>query len=436
MLVDADGGMVTRTYWSIDGFLDNNDTHNEAASVEGLDKQLNESVRYHMVADVPVSAFLSGGLDSSAVVSLMRENAPELAISTYSTIFPGMPDFDEDVYARRVAELKTTDHHANRFDEDFLDDYEKIAWHLDEPFAITSAYATYYLARAAAKHTKVVLTGDGGDELFAGYEGYKNNSYLRGGGAAGIAMQIACAILLSADRFLGGKSDRINRLLTGFSRRSGPEGVRYSEQVAQNSFYAAGQVISREFMAFCLESWRNNLVAYFYDHAATTDLLQKKLYAGFRTRLADEMLMKVDRMTMAHSLEARVPLLDHRVVEYAFQLPAYVKLAGKEGNQVTKYILKKVMEKYLPGDLIYRRKQGFNIPVRYWLEGRFTTNLVERINGGLLIEQGIIKPGGVERLLQMEKHGKHNFRNMLMLLLALETWLSVYSARAGKVSFN
>ena len=158
--------------------------------------------------------------------------------------------------------------------------------------------------------------------------------------------------------------------LTGLARRTGSEGLRYSEQVAQNSLHSLSLALSRDVFLPALSAWSRNLMAVYYDSAPSPDRLGRKLYAEYKTRLVDEMLMKVDRMTMAHSLEARVPLLDHHVVESAFRLPSAMKLRfSPDGSAESKYALKKVMEPYLPADIIYRRKQGFDIPVRSWVAG-------------------------------------------------------------------
>ena len=440
LLVTPAGGFREETWWTPPAPIGSDDignhTGDETAQIAALGQTLRESVRYHMVADVPVGAFLSGGLDSSAVVSMMRAEAPGQPIHAVSMGFPGQAKYDEEPYARQVAELKQVDFHAGTIDERFLDDLDEMAWHLDEPFAVSSAWATYYLARHAAGQMKVVLTGDGGDELFAGYQGYQNDAYTRGAGPPGLvdAMYGLVGAGARAGLFRGSASDR---LLTGLARRSGSEGLRYSEQVAQNSLHALSLGLSRDVFLPALAAWRGNLMARYYDSALSPDRLGRQLYAEYKTRLVDEMLMKVDRMTMAHSLEARVPLLDHHVVESAFRLPSRLKLGRKaDGSAESKYALKKVMAGYLPPDIIYRRKQGFDIPVRDWAQGPFLDAMGERLLGGHLRKAGLLREEGVRSLLARARDAAHNYASMLMALLALEAWTETYTRRVGAISWR
>lgn len=435
LLISADGSFSEHSYWAPPEPQFSQSAQEESVRISELDEILNTSVGYHMIADVPVGAFLSGGLDSSAIVSLMREQAPSQSINAFSITFPEQAEYDEDSYAREVARLKRLNYHPDTINENFMDDLELMAWHLDEPFAISSAYATFYLAKNAARHTKVVLTGDGGDELFAGYEGYKNNSYQRDMLTNGL-FSAGFLILQSLSKFKGTNHTSFNKLLTGFRRRSGTEGLRYSEQVAQSSLLSASMVLNRDIFLRCLDTWQDNLMGRYYDQALGSDTLQKKLYAEFKTRLVDEMLMKVDRMTMAHSLEARVPLLDHKVVEFAFQQPSDMKLRVTDKEQITKYMLKKNMEKYLPHEIIYRRKQGFNIPVKEWFKGDLLGLVGDKVLNGNLCKLGIIDRNGVERLIKSQSDATHNYNSMLTLLLAFESWIDVYQKRVGNINFR
>jgi len=435
LLVKLDGSVSTGSYWQVAKKPLPCDGMNEADFVAQLNEALNESVGYHMVADVPVGAFLSGGLDSSSVVAMMRHKAPSQQISTFSTIFPGLPDHDEDRYARIVSAANKTDHYAEAFGDTFLDDYDRIIWYLDEPYAISSAYASYYLAKNAARKTKVVLTGDGGDELFAGYEGYKNDAYLTVPRLARLASALY-QTAFSVEKLLRSGNRHLLRLLSGLARRLGSEGLRYSEQVAQSSLYAMSRVLKTEVFLDGLAVWQGNLMARYYDSLGDSDRLLKKLYSEYKTRLVDEMLMKVDRTTMAHGLEARVPLLDHKVVELAFRIPSELKLREVNGHKVGKFIFKKVMEPYLPNDIIYRRKQGFNIPIRLWMRGDFLTKICSRIMDGRLVKVGMLSQDGVGDLMSEHRNGKRDHHNMLMLLYSLESWVDAYESRLGKIAFH
>jgi asparagine synthase (glutamine-hydrolysing) len=434
LVVRSDGTLHENVYWRAAAAGMGTNTADESALVAELDAKLRESVGYHMVADVPVSAFLSGGLDSSSIVALMRRHAPDQAIDTFSIAFPDRAEFDESPFARKVAQLKSVGYHVDTINENFLDDFDSIMWHLDEPFAISSAFATFYLARNAARHTKVVLTGDGGDELFAGYDGYLNDAYL-GSGISGL-LSLAFQAVFTFARVSRSSNSALLRLLQALRRRSGSEGLRYSERVAQNSIHACSMAFSNEVFLRSLTDWPHNLIARYYDGLHSDDRLNKKLFTEFKTRLVDEMLMKVDRMTMAHSLEARVPLLDHEVVEFAHGVPPKLKLHRSAGGPQLKYILKKAMEPHLPLDIIYRKKQGFDIPTRDWLSGNFLDIVGERLLGGQLRDSGVIDPEGVRRLVRLHSQGAQNFSGVLMVLLALETWAEAYRSRLLSVSFG
>ncbi len=444
LLVTPDGEVQEHVYWTPPepigvakigaGAPPTVEAPMEAAQIAALGDTLRESVRYHMVADVPVGAFLSGGLDSSSVVSLMREEAPDAPIHAFSIGFPGQAQYDEEPYAREVAKLKQVDFHAATINETFLADLDDMTWHLDEPFAVSSAYATWYLAQYAARQMKVVLTGDGGDELFAGYQGYQNDAYLSGHAAMATAFYALVGAGTRAGIFRGAS---YHRLLTGLARRSGSEGLRYSEQVAQTSLHSLSLALSRDVFLPALSAWRHNLMAACYDSAQSPDRLGRKLYAEYRTRLVDEMLMKVDRMTMAHSLEARVPLLDHHVVETAFRLPSAMKLRpNADGSAESKYALKKVMTRYLPDEIVHRRKQGFDIPVRRWVEGPFLDAVRERLLSGRLRAAGLLREDGLATVLGRTRQPGHDYTGTVMALLALESWADVYQRRVGAVAWT
>jgi asparagine synthase (glutamine-hydrolysing) len=434
MIVDSRGGIRKSTYYSVNVSAGVRSPLTEQVYVERLDHLLRESVGYHMVADVPIGAFLSGGLDSSGVVAMMRRNAPNQAIKTFSIEFPQFPDFDEGRYARTVAADQGTDHTAGQFRESFLDDLDSIAWHLDEPFAVSSAFASFYLARSAAEKTKVVLTGDGGDELFAGYEGYKNERYRSPSTLVRKLLSVMYHVLLFAETLVRSRKTGIYRSLVRLGTRIGSEGVRYSQQVAQSGLYPMMLALDRGLFLESLRDWPTNLMARYYDASGSVDELGRKLYCEYKTRLVDEMLMKVDRMTMAHSLEARVPLLDHNVVDYAFALPAALKLHPTERGLEGKYALKRVMENYLPREIVYRNKQGFNIPIRPWLQGAFLEQVRERVSDGYLVKNRILDSAGVARIFANVGDQHVNYTGMLMLLLAFETWASVYSAKFGAIA--
>ena len=280
------------------------------------------------------------------------------------------------------------------------------------------------------------MTGDGGDELFAGYQGYTNNHYLRYPEWTFSLLTMAFRSLLALASLMPTGNKTILRFLGGLGRRVGNEGVRFSEQIAQNGINTLNLAFKKNFFIEALSGWGNNLVAYYYNFLPTEDRLFRMLYSSYRTRLADEMLMKVDRMTMAHSLEARVPLLDNRLVEFAFALPPEMKLHSDGPKKTGKYIFKKAMERYLNNEIVYRTKKGFDIPVDRWMNGPFLKIVSDRITNGYLAKNGIIDRKGVTTLLRENEIRDNHYQNVLMLLYTFETWAEVFQGEFGPVTFT
>jgi asparagine synthase (glutamine-hydrolysing) len=439
LTVDVNGCMQEKVYWNLSKAMHeiNAPTSiNDEEYSNRFSSIFSESTRCHMIADVPVGAFLSGGLDSSSVVAMMRDNYPNLEIATFSIVFPEIPSYNEGIYSLSVAEFLKTQHHVYPFNENFLEDFHNIVWYLDEPFAVSSSFATYFLAKGASENVKVVLTGDGGDELLAGYAGYANHYYLRYPEWVFAILTQAYTLLLATEKILRTDSKFGSRILTALARRVGNEGIRYSEQVAQNSLYALSLAFKKDYLLYFLENWNDNLMAYYYNSLSSEDRLLKMLYSSFSTRLVDEMLMKVDRMTMAHSVEARVPLLDHILVEYSFSIPSSLKLRENGNETIGKYLLKTAMRNYLPHEIVYRKKKGFDIPVSKWLKGNFFETVMSRIRNGYLIQNHILDPNGIELLSKEVQRNPEHYSNMLMLLFSFETWVGIYQDRFGPVHFN
>ena len=390
-----------------------------------------------MVADVPVGAFLSGGLDSSAVVALMRNEAPDQAIHAFSIGFPGQAQYDEEPYARQVAELKQVDFPLRHYRRAVS---RRLRGHGVAPrraFRRQLGLRDLVSREARGEPDEGRADRRRRRRALRRLPGVPERCVPSRAGFAGRQSRL-CYALVSAGARTGIFRGRLfDRLLTGLARRAGSEGLRYSEQVAQNSLHSLRMALSRDVFLPALSAWGRNLLAVYYDSAPSPDRLGRKLYAEYKTRLVDEMLMKVDRMTMAHSLEARVPLLDHHVVESAFRLSSAMKLrTGSGGSAESKYALKKVMEPYLPADIIYRRKHGFDMPVQDWSQGQFLEAMRERLLSGHLRKAGIVHEAGVQKLLDRVRDTHHSYTGTVMVLLALETWADVYSRRVGAISWR
>ena len=395
----------------IDKYWDVRFTPNERATerelVEQLRDLLTESVTLHQISDVPVGAFLSGGIDSSAVVALMSKPAAG-RLKTFSIGF-AESQFDELQHARHVAARYQTDHHDVVLTADAVQVVEDLTWYLDEPFGDTSAIPTFMVSQLASRHVKVVLSGDGGDELFAGYDKYVVEQHER--------------------RF-----DRIPaslRAVAGGIGRVMPDGMRGRRFLRHLALEGTHRYLDASMMfrddemrrLFRPDAYRRlqreNPLTESLDtlRGYGDDWLAAVQYRDLHTYLPLDILTKVDRATMAHSLEARPPLLDHRLAEFAATIPAKFRLQGG----TTKYLFKQAMRGILPDCIIDRTKHGFAVPLATWLRG----DLAEFARGLLLSkpcrERGVFEPASVERLLALNARGR-DLDLQLWTMLSFELW--------------
>ncbi len=405
MLLEAGKEPQIHRYWDVDFKADYSQT--EEQWVEGLRELLMESVRIRMDCDVPYGAFLSGGLDSSAVVALMARQSSS-PIKTFSIGFTET-NYNEAPHARQVANMFGTEHHELILEPDVLSILDDLVWYLDEPFGDSSAIPTYMVSKLAAQHVTVALSGDGGDELFAGYDRYvveqKERRYRH--------------IPSAVRNILGGVGSRMPEGMKGrnFLRHIALDGMdRYLD--ATNVFNVdekrslfrreiADQVIKDDpFRAMALELEKKG-----------THWLSALQYIDLHDYLPQDILTKVDRMSMAHSLETRSPLLDHKLVEYAATIPPEYKLRAG----TTKHILKKAMRGILPDTIIDRRKQGFAVPLGIWFRGE----LMEFVHDLLLSETSrarrIFNTEYIEKLLAMHQRGRQ-LDMQLWTLVSFELW--------------
>jgi len=406
------GEIKVRQYWDLPEYS----THpaiSEEECLEELEKRLQEAVRIRLISDVPLGALLSGGVDSSIVVALMaRESAKP--VQTFSIGFKE-EKFNESEYARRVAERFGTDHHELILDPNLEDTLTYLSGILEEPFGDSSMLPTYYVCRMARQQVTVALSGDGGDELFAGYDRYLTAMDRRKfdslPGWAGSIYRERIHGLIPAGTY--GKNLAWNATLN--------ERDRYLDAM---SFFPAlhreQHLFTSEFLQRAkslpdpLAQWQN-----LYDNAPANDRLSRLLYLDTKTYLNGDILAKVDRMSMATSLEVRVPMLDHQFVEWVTSLPVEWKFrAGAR-----KHILKKLAERVgIPSEVIYRRKQGFQLPLVEWmrdeLKARFWSVLLEPRTQ----QRGYFKPSAVKSLIEEHVQGRRNRSGLLWRMLVLEMW--------------
>lgn len=429
-LVFKDGKVHIERYWDL-SFAQK--LHlGEDDLIEGLDKQLFETIESHLVSDVPVGAFLSGGMDTSTVVAVMG-NVLKSSFKTFS-IGVEEQDFNELPYARMVAEMYHTEHIEEVVRADIIKLMPLMVWHLDEPSDPISA-CMFHAARLAARYVKVVLGGDGGDELFAGFDRYVGIKYID---YYNLIPQLIRTKLLRP--FLNGMSD-------SFTYKSITQKLRWMDQLSQFSDghrYAEATAFFRfnheqKGLLFGPAVWgqlskiiSNQIIVDYYNRADSEDPLDKMLYADFMTRLAEHTLMLTDRMNMAHSLEARSPFLDHPLVEYMAKFPGDLKIKGRK----LKYILRKVAAKYLPAEIIQREKQGFMFPVAYWFRNELYEFVKEFLLDSRFVREGVFRPEYITQLLEEHRDSKVDHHVRLWMLLNLEVWYRLYIEKQDKESIE
>lgn len=362
-----------------------------------------------MIADVPLGAFLSGGIDSSSVVASMALASPE-PVRTFSIGFEESA-FNELEYAAMVARQYRTDHHEIMVRPDAVDLVSRLIRHFDEPFGDSSAIPTFIVSEFAVRHVKVALSGDGGDELFAGYDRFQALQKLR-------RLDAVPEILRS---FISWAADRLpysaygKNYLHMLSRQTALE--RYFESnfapwLLRNELLepawmlpADGAYLTRALAGFLLP--------------ADADLLSQALYFETTQNLPGDMLVKVDRMSMANSLEVRCPVLDHELGELAASIPHEWKIREGKG----KYILLRALGSRLPAPLLNRAKMGFGVPLSLWFRGSLRSFLWDHLNSRRLLESGIVTPVFLQQMLTEHDTGRRDNSHWLWSLLMLELWL-------------
>lgn len=418
---DTANGLKISPYWTLHYEPKLQGTDEEL--VDQMEQQIIESIRLHMVSDVPVGAFMSGGLDSTLVVAMLMKHVASEPIQTFTIGLP-YSQFDESPYARMVAERYGTRHHEKIVTPSLLQTLPSLVWHLDEPSDPLSI-CTYLISRMAREHVKVVLGGDGGDELFGGYDRYYGNRY-----ASYYAMLpafirdylIGPALRLVPDGgWYKSKSHQVKWLhklsyLSGSERYARSLGYFYFGPEWKDSLY--GPVMQSIRTAFDPEQ----SIREAFDSADAQDIVDRMLSADSFVRLPDHPVMILDRMTMANSLEARAPLMDHVVAEFAARLPARMKVRGRS----LRYIQYKLAERYLPREVIDRPKQGFSSALPYMLRDEYRLLFNLFLRDSELARDGYLQQAAIDRLLGEHETGRVDHGNRLWLLLNSETWYRMF----------
>jgi asparagine synthase (glutamine-hydrolysing) len=384
---------------------------------------LTDAVRCHLISDVPLGAFLSGGLDSSTVVALMRRahNGP---VKSFSIGFND-PSYDELQYARLVAERFETDHTELTVSPSVADLMPKLVDYFDEPFADSSAVPTYYLSQLTRQHVTVALGGDGGDEVFAGYITYQADKLARlYDRLPGLLTRRLVPALVHHLPVSDGKVSLDFRAKRFVGHALLEPGRRHYAWKAFFDDDLKRAVLSNDVLVALNGSVDTYPVFHrHYEKVCQQDPLNAFLYADTNVYLPDDILVKVDRMSMAHSLEVRVPLLDYRVVEFMFGLPGHLKMPGLK----LKHFLRETVRGMLPPQTLKRPKGGFNVPIPAWLKHELRPFVEECLSPARIREQGIFNPKSVSRLVSDHLSGQANYSRNIWALLLFSLWHDRYS---------
>lgn len=402
------GKAETRQYWDVKYEVGEPGT--EEFYVDRLLEILDEAVRIHLISDVPLGAFLSGGIDSSVVAALMSRHMKE-PVKTFSIGFKSQK-FNELPYARMVAEKYNTEHHEEIVEPDAKAVIEDLVRQFDEPFADSSAIPTYYVSRMARKHVKVVLTGDGGDELFGGYTHYLTSPITRH--TSWIPEVIKKGLFLNMSRVLPEWSPGINTL----RHISCSESERFVKKYSRGMSLLHGEIFSEELGKKAGSTDPSPALLRHLDKVRGRDPVTKLQYLDTKMYLPSDILTKVDRMSMMVSLEARVPILDHRLVEFAATIPPELKVRGMD----TKYIFKKAAERLLPKEVIHRPKQGFAVPINEWIKGEWAGMSEDLLLGQRALSRNNFNPKFLGRIMNEHRWGRRDHSHIIWTLMVLELW--------------
>ncbi len=408
-LVEYKGGQLKlRQYWDLPAYS-TAQVRSEQECLEQLEHQLAEAVRIRLISDVPLGALLSGGVDSSVVVALMAR-ASSSPVKTFAIGF-GQQDYNEAPYARAVAEKFGTEHHEFVVEPHVSDTLDHLTRMMEEPFGDSSMIPTYHVSRIAREHVTVALTGDGGDELFAGYDRYPVHLDRMGyerlpawvGGAFRNVIYPTLRPSFKGRRFL------FNASLRG--------GDRYLDTVGFLTTDRERKLFSGDFLAAAQDRDVIEEVRYFYAHAQAPDRLSRLLYLDTKSYLTGDVLTKVDRMSMATSLEVRCPILDHVLIEWVTGLPS----EWKYRSGIRKYLLRKLAERLgVPG--LNRPKQGFAMPLTHWWKSELRETLLPILLEPKTLQRGYLNATAVRHLVHEHLSGRRDYGQELWLLLIFELW--------------
>lgn len=423
-LVHRDGDIQVRRYW--DAAACPVVPRSDAEAADAVRAALRRAVDRQMMSDVPLGVFLSGGIDSSAVVAFMADAAIRrgVEISTFSMGFDEA-SYNELPFAREIARTFGTRHYEGTVRPDLVQLFDRLVVHLDEPFADVSVFPTYLVSQMAREHVKVVLAGDGGDELFGGYDTYLAQQLARRlavmPGAAWRVLDPIVSLFPPTEKKKG-FVNKVRRFAQGMAR--GPAAIEQYRWMTYLSPAEKARLYKPYLVSALTGSDAYRPVRDALQRATgpgmtgERDLLNRQLYADLSVYLADDILVKVDRMSMATSVETRAPFLDADVMELAFSLPGHMKIRNGE----RKYILKRALGGILPARILARGKEGFSIPMKHWLRGDLRPLMQDLLSEDRLSREGLFEPAEVGRRMREHLAGRENHAHLLFSLMVFERW--------------
>jgi len=423
-LTYQNGTIEIKRYWELP--LDKKGERKEInRSLDSLQDELysllKQSVRSRLISDVPLGSFLSGGIDSSCIVGLMHElgAAP---LKTFSIGFE-YNTYNELEHARRIARKFNTEHQEFTLKPDILQLTEKLIFHLDEPLGDFSIFPTYLVSKMARQYVKVILSGDGGDELLAGYEHYQAQKL-----SQNLFMAPAHTMLPPLIKKIPpspkkkGVWNKMQRYFQGIEIDKNLRHLRWMmflSPMEKQSLYSKDLARSLNGIPSLIQT---DPFPSHFQKMEPYDEINKELFLDLNTYMVDDILVKVDRMSMAASLETRVPFLDHHIVEFLFQIPGRLKLKGMS----SKWLLKKTMERLLPKENIYRKKEGFSIPIKHWLRTELKEMMQDYLQESRIKKEGLFNAKEVNQLVDSHLKKKSNNSHQIWALLVFEIWKDNY----------
>ena len=426
LLYDLSGKVKIEKYWDLDfsPIQENKADLNEWG--DQIRSGLEESVKLRLISDVPVGAFLSGGMDSSLVVGIMSKLSHQ-PVKTFSIGFEEK-EFDELEFGRLVSNYFSTEHHEFIVRPNAIEILPELVWYYSEPFADSSAIPTYYVAKMTKDFVKVVLTGDAGDENFAGYPRYLRSKWVAR--FTKIPEKIRRDWMPSVLRIgasLHWREKTFNRLADFLELLSSNQARNYAEQIKIFNAKERSGIYSPEMDHALTHIDPVGYLVEKYEESETEDPLNKLLYLDIHSYLPEDLLVKMDIATMANSLEARVPFLDHQFMELVAQIPSRFKLSGSKA----KFVLKKAFSDFLPPAISKRKKMGFGVPISRWIRKDLKNYVYDVLLDPKTLQRGYFRKEGIEQLLEEHLSSRYDHSAKIWSLLFLENWFRIFMDQEG-----